>query len=457
MSLCCCLFLAFSSLNVYAADDHASLDVVDSTQEYVELQKEVMKTLYRQESYQDTCIKREPYVENVCGDETKYKRECTPVPGRQHCYTYNDRQCSTSYETECRTTYDRQCSTRYERECETSYERECSTSYERECRTEPGRVECSRAPNGEQVCQKIPPTQSCENVPKQQCRNVPRQECRDVPRQDCREIPRQECSQVPKENCYDVPKNKCEWIPATEECRDIPYKEKVCKDVTKYKEIPYKCTKQRDVPYQVRDQLVIGKINFEASRSQDSDLTYKANFSINNQKNLDIGVTNVSTSKPIILRATKSQKESVNGDVKTIEAKYVVKEEKPTLNSALNGLKISWVSLTREKITIALNKEIDVSNSSMNIEILKGSKTYLNTSLSGSQFSVSKRGGMTYLTTSVIEHGGSELDGILNKKFHVNLVLKNTYQIQNPESVIYQNVSQNLKSEIKFSTVVKRD
>lgn len=441
MPLLCCLLLALTSLNVHANSDKASLDIVDSTEEYVEVQKEVMKTLYRQESYQDTCYKREEYVEKVCGNETKYRRECSPVPGRQHCYNYNDRQCSTNYETQCRTTYDRQCST--------NYQRECSTSYERQCRTVPGEVQCTTAPNGDKVCQKIPPRELCESVPREQCRDVPRQECRDVPKQ--------ECSQVPREQCYDVPKNKCEWIPATEECRDIPYQENVCRNVTKYKDIPYKCTKQRQIPYEVLDQLVIGKVNFKASKSANSDLAYRANFSINKNKELEIAVTNAKATKATILRATKTQKVSVNGDVKTIEAQYSVKEEQPALNSLLNGVKVSWVSLTRQKITIAINKEIDASKLYIDLEILKGQKTYFDKTLRGQDFSISKRGGLTYLSLNLIENGGDELDGVLNKKFNVNLRLVHNYEISNPENVIFQNVSGKLQSEVKFATIVKRE
>lgn len=406
--LFCCLSLGVFS-NAHARSDRATLDVNSSTREYVELEKEVMKTLYRQEPYQSTCYKRETYTERECGNVTKYRRECSTIPGRNHCYT------------------------EYQRECSTRYEQECRTEYDRQCRTEPGRVDCRRGPNGDQICQKIPPREVCNSVPRQVCRQVPRQYCQDVPRQ------------------------RCEWIPPQQQCQDIPYQEYVCNDVQKYRDIPYSCTQYRDVPYEVRDQLVIGKINFDSVLLPTSDLRYSANLSITNSKAIDVSVSNVRASAPVILRARKSERSGVNGDVKTIESSYTVIEERPTQNSVLNGVKVSWVGLERDKITIAIAKEIDFSKLSVEIQITKDGATYLNRELPASAFAVSKRNGMTYIGAGITKNGGSELTGVVNKTYKVNVVLRQRYQVENPENVLFENASQSLNAEVKFSTVVKRD
>lgn len=406
--LFCCLSVGVFS-NAHAKSDRATLDVNSSTREYVELEKEVMKTLYRKEPYQTTCYRRETYSERECGNVTKYRRECSTIPGRNQCYTD------------------------YERQCRTTYQRECTTQYERQCRTEPGRVDCRRAPNGEQVCQKIPPRELCESVPRQYCRDVPRQECTNVPRE------------------------RCEWIPPQQQCQDIPYQEYECKNVEKYRDIPYACTEYRDVPYEVRDQLVIGKINFDSVLLPTSDLSYRANLSISNSKAINVAISNVNTAKSVILRARKSERSGVNGDVKTIEANYTVIEERPTQNSVLNGVKVSWVGLERNKITIAIGKEIDFSKLTVEIQITKDGSVYLDRELPASAFAVSKRNGMTYIGAGITNNGGSELGGVLNKTYKVNVVLRQRYQIENPESVIFENVSKNLTQEVKFATSVKRD
>lgn len=409
MLLCCTFILGIVS-NAYAKDSSASLDVVGSTKEYVELERDVMKTLYRKEAYQGTCYNRETYTERVCGNETRYKQECSTIPGRNHCYTD------------------------YERQCRTVYEQECSTVFERECRTIPGEVRCHIAANGERKCEKIPMREQCENVPRNQCRQVQRQQCENVPRQ------------------------RCEWIPPTQSCQNVPYQEYVCNNVERYRDIPYSCTQYRDVPYQVRDQLVIARVNFESSMLRDSDTRFKVNFEIGKDKELKITATNVVTNKPIILRVKKSQKNGVNGDVKTIEASYVVTEERAVSSSVLNNVKVSWVSLTRQRMTIALDKEIDFSKvSKIATRITKDNVTYMDTSLQAQDFNVSKRNGMTYAVVNLLEHGGRELDGVINKKFKVVLELSENIQIQNQESVLFENVTSQAIGKVKMETVVKRD
>ncbi len=176
--------------------------------EVLSLEGPMTITRTRIEDQDSTCYRQEPYEEEVCGNETRYRNVCDWRPGR--------RVCDTSYDRVCRNV------TRYRNSCTTGPSRNV-------CTNEPGRRVC-RTRNGQQVCRDIPGRRVCRSKPG-------RSTCRKVPYTD------RVCDRVPRTRCRDTPGRNV--------CTDVPYDEWVCKMVTKYRSVPYACTKPVEVPYEV--------------------------------------------------------------------------------------------------------------------------------------------------------------------------------------------------------------
>lgn len=448
-----CLFLALTlvlSFNVLARENLQEVELFLDGQTNLVLEREFQKTIYKDEPYQDTCYRSEYYDENVCGNETKYKNVCNTVPGYEDCRTVNDRVCETRYE--------------YKRVCEaikippvcqnvTKYRRECNNEPPRqECRTIPGEVRCHKAPNGEQRCEKIPPRQECNTIPG-------RQVCRDVPytQRECtqgRVEERCDYRNVPYQDCRNVPRRECRWIPARQECTNVAYDEYVCRIVTKEKKIPYTCTKYKQVGYQVKDELVIANVDIDLVKSQTNDLTMKALVFIDDQKKLQFQTKDIKANTlSVVTLETKSTTSTKEG-LRTLNASYKINVQDFRGSSVLAGAKITGVSLQRRSMTFVINKEIDFSEVSSAITITKDGKTYLNKTLEASSVSVSRSSGRTIVTVNVIQNGGSELDGVFDKKFKVSLSL--TQKMKLDSSVIFENVS-NINEKVTYSATIKRD
>lgn len=202
-----CSFLASAEVNgesvVYSGQER----------EFVQLERMIFQTAYRQEQYEGSCTRQIPYQTTVCEDVTRYRQSCRYVDGHQDC------------------------STRYENDCH------YVTRYREVCRHKPSRRVCRRKP-GRQVCRERDGRRVCHNVPGEEvCRNVPGQRV---------------CERKPYEDyvCERVPRRHCTWIPGQNVCRQIPYTENVCNEVTRYRDEQYTCTLTRDVPYQVEKKVV---------------------------------------------------------------------------------------------------------------------------------------------------------------------------------------------------------
>lgn len=223
------------SLSSFAAETQR-VSFTGQTNEEVILNAVKEITLYRSEQRDSTCTRQEPYTVNECGYETRYRRQCTDEPGRQHCWNDTDRQCR--YET------------RYRNQCRTAPGR-------RVCVTKPGASRC-RMVDGRRVCTSSPPRQICRNEPG-------RQVCNREPYQDY--------------VCRNVTRRRCEWRPGRNVCRDVPYQDYVCRDVVKYRSVPYACQVTVKVPYKV-EKKVSHKIN----------LTFKGELDLANAE-LTFGLT----------------------------------------------------------------------------------------------------------------------------------------------------------------------
>ena len=213
-------------------------------QEALTLERVLVETRTRTEMQDSTCTRQIPYQERECGNETRYRQECSWIPARQECGRRDERRCRDV--------------TRYRQECSRGPSRErcqdfpggevCHNGPSREiCEDRSGPEECRDTPNG-RVCRRLPPTRNCRTVPGERiCRPAPPQRrCETIPgEQICRQVPYQdqECSTTSVPYCYEVP--------GRQECRDIPYQEYVCRDVTRYRSETYACQRPVQIPYQV--------------------------------------------------------------------------------------------------------------------------------------------------------------------------------------------------------------
>ena len=201
-------------------------------------------TLYRTEMQDSTCTRQIPYTEEVCGNETFYRSECSWVPGRNHCYDESDYVCRNV--------------TRHRQECTRGRSRE-------ECTTEPARRVC-RTRNGVERCVDVPSRRRCRQV-------QGRETCRRVAYTD--------------RQCETVTRRQCDWIPGQNECSQVPYQEWVCKDVTRYRDEQYACQVPVQIPYQAdkeftssinfnfNDSLSIGDAQIEVLRNMSNEIEVK--------------------------------------------------------------------------------------------------------------------------------------------------------------------------------------
>lgn len=183
------------------------IDFTGEETKTVTLEGPMTVTRVRVEDQDSTCYRQEPYEEEVCGNETRYRNECRWQPGRRACDTRYDRVCRNV--------------TRYRQRCTTGASRQV-------CTNEPGRRVC-RTRDGRQTCRNVPGRRVCRSEPG-------RRTCRSVPYTD------RVCDRVPRTYCRDIPGRNI--------CQDVPYQDYVCRMVTKYRDIPYACTKPVEVPYE---------------------------------------------------------------------------------------------------------------------------------------------------------------------------------------------------------------
>ncbi len=227
--LCVCSF--FASAADGSVGSRKKVMYTGQEREFIELERMISITRYRQEQYQGVCSRSVPYVVNECNYETRYREVCHFEPGHNQCRTRNERECHFE--------------TRYRQEChQGAGRRVCHHVPGREvCRQEPGRRVC-RTRNGQRRCHQEPGRRVCHREPgRQVCENQPG-------RRICNQVPYQE------RVCRTVPRRHCVWMPGRNVCHQEPYSERVCRDVTRYRDEEYSCMRTRDVPYQVKVKSV---------------------------------------------------------------------------------------------------------------------------------------------------------------------------------------------------------
>lgn len=308
------LFSANTNAQSSATIDY---DLQSTDQILLEEVKEI--TLYRTEYVDGTCTRQEPYEDTVCNYETRYRNECSWVPGRNVCRNENDYQCRDVRRTR--------------RECKPGPVR-------RECKRERARRVC-RTRNGQERCTNVPGREVCRNVSGPQV-------CRDVPYTD--------------RDCRNVSRRVCDWVPGGNECRNVPYQEHVCRDITRYRDVNYACKKPIEVPYQA-EKLFSHAINFNyTDKEQIGKAQIKLALDQNGQVKIKFNNLNSEQTYIQLLKRDKHVITSSNSELKT--------EEDIKVN--FGNLKKLLRPLSVEQKSLWMNKQGDFKLKVNNSNLLKG-------------------------------------------------------------------------------------
>lgn len=371
------LFGLILVLNAAAqAQEFFEFEYAQQPTEQVTLEGTREVTLYRTQYVDGTCTRQEPYQETVCGDETRYRNECTWIPSRNVCTTEDDYQCRDVRRTR----------------------RECKPGRtQRVCVNEPARREC-RSRNGVERCVDVPGRRNCRDV-------VGDQVCRNVPYTD------RACQTVSRQVCRDVP--------ARNECRDIPYQDYVCRDVTSYRSISYACKKPVQVPY-VSSKSFSHQINFKFS---DPDLLGKATIKLvlNEKGQAAISYQNLNESETYIQLLSEEQTVLVDSDV---EAQIIknINVNFGNLKKLLAPLNAAQTSLWMNKggnFRLAINEPDDLVGSTIRVKVQKRSdgSTHFDKVFRLSDFDISK----THISADLSQHGFQQLKGFLGRKVKIKV------------------------------------
>ncbi len=385
-----CLLGLMLALNTNAlAQDTAEFEYAQQTAEQITIQDTREVTLYRTEYVDSTCTRQEPYQETVCGNETRYRNECTWIPGRNVCRTENDYQCRDVRRTR--------------RECTAGRTR-------RECVNEPARREC-RTRNGVERCVDVPGRQRCRDVSGPQV-------CRDVPYTD--------------RECQNVPRRVCNNVPGRNDCRDIPYQEYICRDVTRYRSIPYACKKPIQVPYIVNKEFT-HQVNFSF---KDVEQLGRATITLamNQDGQLNISYKNLNEAETFMQLLSEDQTVQVNSDE---EARIVrnVSINFGNLKKLLAPLNTTGKSLWMNKggdFKLEVTKPNSLENSNIEVSVTKRSSGDLHflKVLKLSDFNISEK----HLSIDLATHGFEQLKGFLGKK--VKLKVDISVKVERPRNLL---------------------
>lgn len=411
------IFMVLIMSSAHAAESSKTFSFENQREEIFDLENFLKETRYKTETVDSTCYRQEPYIENVCRDVVRYRKECQTIPGHQQCGTVYDRVCHTEnrYEQVCHMERGpQQCRVvvRYRQECST-------TGGGQQCRQVPGEVVC-RVVRGENKCEKIPPRQECTNTPgHEQCRQVPyeERECTDGPS-------RQVCNQVnrPHEVCENRPRQQCDWIPAEQQCRQIPYTVNECRDETLYRQIPYACKKDIQVPYEVTLKTHEANVQFLFD-TKSADVASEYTVVLDEKGGLTLTGRELNNSQAIAF-VKKDVKVSAQGEQNIIKAIYKV----VLFNRAdlFNVTRISDIALTKRAMSFVVNGKFDKEKTSLSVKIDKKGDVKFEKILKPSQFSAKFDGVVTRVNVDLEALGAPKLTGIgiFNKNYSVTLKLK---------------------------------
>gem|GEM_PF-1981472 len=405
----CLLGLALVFVNHTHAQDNVQIDYNLQGSEQVTLQDTREVTLYRTEYVNSTCSRQEPYTDTECGNETRYRNECTWVPGRNVCRTENDYQCRNVRRTR--------------RECTAGRTR-------RECVNEPARRVC-RTRNGVERCTNVPGRQRCRDVSgPQTCRNVPYTE----------------------RECNNVPRRVCDYIPGGNECRNVPYQEYVCRDVTRYRTVDYACKKPVQVPYQVEKSFTY-EVNFNF---KDVDQLGRATIKavIDKEGLLKLHYTNLNTSETYINLLSDNQEALINSDseykgLRNIEINFG-NLEKLTAPMKTN-MKSLWMNKSGD-FKLTLTQPDLLENAKIKVRVFKRSNNNLHFSkeLELSDFRVSNKDIKADFST----FGFDTLKGLFGKG--VKLKVEVSVMAEEPENLLVP-IENELKKSKSFNIKVYKN
>lgn len=390
------VYLIFVSAQIFAGPlqkvtyngqngDSVELDLIDTV------------VRYREEMRDSTCTRKVPYQVEECGDETRYRRECSWMPGR------ND--CRTEYERICRNV----------------------TRYREECTTKPGR----------RVCRQKPPRQICRNGV---CRTEPsRRICETKPgRRVCRQVP------YTDRVCNRRPRQVCTWIPGRDVCRDVPYTEYVCRDVTRYRNESFPCKRPVKIPYNV-DRKVKANVEVNYFSEVDSgpvDFT----FNLNEAGNIKVAATDRSDT-PVLISMKKEIQRDVEEDETNTEANFsftfLNKEKelapvKKTIKSA--GLTKTSAFFTIGKVTVP--ERLKVTLTLTRKTILGNTRTPFNQTLTTEDLTLRELENGTKVIVNLGKFGVK----LKNKKYNLKVKVD-----LNLESSIINQVRESLSKTQNFS------
>lgn len=404
-------------MNVLHAETSKTINFENQREEIFDLENWLKETRYKAETIDTTCYRQEPYIENVCRDVTRYRKECSTIPGHQSCRTVYDQVCRTEYK------YENEC--HYQQgpeQCRVvvRYRQECSTQGGgQQCHTIPGDVVC-RVVNGENKCEKIPPRQVCENRPGQQvCRQVPYEERECSPGSS-----QQVCNQVnrPYQVCDSRPREQCDWEPARDVCSQVPYSVNECKDETLYNQIPYACKKDVQTPYEVtlKTHQANVQVLFDAKSTEAAS---RFSVALNNKGELNISGQELSGNKSVAFMK-KNIKTAAVGDLNSIKAVYNIALINKEDLFSVESRGISDVELKKRSMTFVVNGKYDHARSSLAIKINKKDEVKFEKTLKASQFKSKFDGSVTRVTVDLEAVGAPKLGGLFNRKHTVTLKLK---------------------------------
>lgn len=409
------LLVAMNFANA-ATESSKTFSFENQREETFDLENFLKETRYRAETIDTTCYRQEPYIENVCRDVTRYRQECSTIPGHQQCRTVYDQVCHTEnrYEQECHMERGpQQCRVvvRYRQECST-------TGGGQQCHQVPGQVVC-RVVNGENKCEKIPPRQECTNTPgQQQCRQVPyeERECTDGPS-------RQVCNQVnrPHQVCEQRPRQQCDWIPDRQQCSQIPYSVNECKDETLYRQIPYACKKDIQVPYEVTLKTHEANVQFLFD-AKSADVASEYTVALDVKGGLTLSAKELNDSKAIAFVKKDVKRQDV-GDLSNTKAIYNVSLFKRADLFNANGMKD--VALSKRAMSFTVIGQFDKEKTTLAVKIAKKDDVKFEKVLKASQFKAKFDGTNTKIDVDLESLGAPKLTGIgiFNKNYSVTLKL----------------------------------
>ena len=261
------------------------------------LSNTLQETRYRTETYESTCYRQIPYQDTECANETRYRQECTTIPGHNECRQVTEQECHNV--------------TRYRNECHREPGREvCHNEPGRQvCTNQPDREECSIV-NGRRICRRVPGGRECHTVGGgRQCHTEPgREVCRNVPYTD--------------QECRNITRNDCHWEPSRQDCRQVAYQEYVCHDITRYRSESYACTQTREVPYVVTLKTYQAGVDFQFAQI-DQNIQTQFNISLDTTGTLKLMAKDEST-PAVFVHITKTISQTEVNNVITIKASYKI-------------------------------------------------------------------------------------------------------------------------------------